>query len=187
MPNTFSGQGSLSGVGTLSAPETVYALGDTGPGGGKIFYDAGSVQSWGRYMEVATNLCSPAWTADTQVPWGGSAVLSGTATAIGTGLSNTNNIILSPGGSATYAANRCRNFTGGGKTDWFMGSKDEMYQLYLNKASVGDIPAFGLYYFTSSEFTASLAWGQFMSNGTQNQYQPKSDSNANRHRPIRYV
>jgi alpha-tubulin suppressor-like RCC1 family protein len=28
-------------------------IGETGPGGGKVFYDAGSNQSWGRYLEVA--------------------------------------------------------------------------------------------------------------------------------------
>ena len=28
------------------------SVGDTGPGGGIVFYDAGSAQSWGRYIEV---------------------------------------------------------------------------------------------------------------------------------------
>ena len=28
-------------------------IGSTGPGGGTVFYDAGSQQSWGRYLEVA--------------------------------------------------------------------------------------------------------------------------------------
>ena len=31
------------------------ALSATGPAGGVIFYDAGSVQSWGRYLEAAAN------------------------------------------------------------------------------------------------------------------------------------
>jgi alpha-tubulin suppressor-like RCC1 family protein len=43
-------------------------IGDTGPGGGKVFYDAGSTQQWGRYLEAATtNLSGSAtWSAAVQ-------------------------------------------------------------------------------------------------------------------------
>ncbi|MCX6532985.1 MAG: hypothetical protein NTW34_02145, partial [Actinobacteria bacterium] len=51
----------------------VCAVGDTGPGGGIVFYDAGSVQSWGRYLEAACagwqNNCDGT-TADPQAEWG---------------------------------------------------------------------------------------------------------------------
>lgn len=30
-----------------------YSIGSTGPGGGIVFFDAGSVQSWGRFLEAA--------------------------------------------------------------------------------------------------------------------------------------
>jgi len=33
--------------------EKVYEIGDVGPGGGVIFYDAGSTQVWGRWIEAA--------------------------------------------------------------------------------------------------------------------------------------
>jgi hypothetical protein len=34
-------------------------LGDRGPGGGKVFYDAGSEQPWGRYLEAAPDVLPP--------------------------------------------------------------------------------------------------------------------------------
>ena len=36
-------------------------LGDTGPGGGIVIFDAGSTQSWGRYLEVANIRQSGDW------------------------------------------------------------------------------------------------------------------------------
>lgn len=50
-------------------------------------------------------------------------------TAIGTGNSNTNKIIAVLGNSRNAAA-LCRNYLGGGYTDWFLPSRDELYELY---------------------------------------------------------
>ena len=56
-----------------------------------------------------------------------------TKSSIGSGMSNTNAIIASHGETATsYAAGLARAYTGGGYTDWYLPSKDELNQIYLN-------------------------------------------------------
>jgi hypothetical protein len=91
-----------------------------------------------------------------------------TGTAIGTGLANTNTIISSQGATSTsYAAGLARAYTGGGYTDWYLPSKDELNKLYLNKTAIG---GFGIdYYWSSTEFVNSFygAWIQSFSNGVQ--------------------
>lgn len=44
------------------------ARGDVGPGGGIVVYDAGSVQPWGRYLEIAPNGWSGS-SADPEAAW----------------------------------------------------------------------------------------------------------------------
>lgn len=60
---------SASAVATSSATESAeeaeipgdYQIGDTAPGGGIVFFDAGSVQPWGRYLEAGPQLDSAEW------------------------------------------------------------------------------------------------------------------------------
>ena len=82
-----------------------------------------------------------------------------TATALGTGFSNTNMIIGKQGALATsYAAGVARAYHGGGYTDWYLPSKDELNKLYLRQAAIG---GFGPhYYWSSSEYDANTAWYQ---------------------------
>jgi hypothetical protein len=73
-----------------------------------------------------------------------------TATAIGTGLANTNTIIANQGATSTnYAAGLARAYTGGEYTDWFLPSKDELKKLYRNKGLVCCFA--GIHYWSSSE------------------------------------
>ena len=89
-----------------------------------------------------------------------------TGTAIGTGFSNTNKIIASQGEPAiTYAAGLARAYTGGGYTDWYLPSKDELEKLQSNKGTIGDF--YNFYYWSSSEVDESKAWFQFFWNGKQ--------------------
>jgi hypothetical protein len=91
-------------------------------------------------------------------------------TAIGTGFSNTNNIIASQGGIATsYAAGVARSYTGGGYTDWYLPSKDELNKLYLNRVAIGGFisNSNGLYWSSSEnqDYPYHSAWLQDFSNG----------------------
>jgi hypothetical protein len=89
-----------------------------------------------------------------------------TGTAIGTGLSNTNAIIASQGGTATsYAAGLARAYAGGGYTDWYLPSKDELNKLYLNRIAIGGFADAS--YWSSTEFGVDLAWSLDFTRGIQ--------------------
>jgi hypothetical protein len=150
-----------------------YAIGDTGPGGGVVFYDAGSTLSWGRYLEVATTSSSPAWT-DVMSAWSGNTnTIVGTSTAIGTGYANTL-AMVAQSNQVNRAGTRTRSYSGGGKSDWFLPSKDELNQLWINRSYVSGIDpvAQGLsaYRVSSSETTlypATNVFATFWPNGNQ--------------------
>ena len=104
----------------------------------------------------------------TGIQWyNGSYTTTGaTGTAIGAGLSNTNTIIAIQGATSTsYAAGLARAYLGGGYTDWYLPSKDELNKLYLNRTAIGGFANF--YYWSSTEFDANIAWNQNFSNGNQ--------------------
>ena len=86
--------------------------------------------------------------------WNGTITTTGaTATALGTGLSNTNLIIASQGNTGTYAAKLCRDYHGGGYTDWFLPSKDELHKLYQNRTLIGGF--IDSSYWSSTEYTSN--------------------------------
>ncbi|PCJ82269.1 MAG: hypothetical protein COA49_01875 [Bacteroidetes bacterium] len=137
-----------------------YSVGDIGPGGGVIIYDNGtyiytnynnsSYDCW-RYLEVSSEILSP------QI-WGCySSSISGLTNAIGSGEINTQ-IILDTGCeeiSEVYAALSASNYLGGGLSDWFLPSPDELMLLtsgesfdftqYINNWEFGE-------YWTSDQF-----------------------------------
>ena len=98
-----------------------------------------------------------------------------TGTAVGIGSANTDAIISVQGPVATsYAAGLARAYTGGGYTDWFLPSKDELYLMYSNigqGSSLGNIGNFAdEYYWSSTEVDTYNAWKQVFYNGFQNYY-----------------
>ena len=111
-------------------------VGDTGPGGGIVFYDAGSTQTWGRYLEVAPWDWSGS-TTDPTVYWctggAGATTQLNTITGIGNGDTNT---ALMKANCAAGAAISASAYTGGGKS-WYLPNYEEYAQLIAVAESVG--------------------------------------------------
>ena len=99
----------------------------------------------------------------TSVTWvNGSYLTTGaTGKAIGTGLANTNAIISSQGNTGTYAAKICRDYRGGGYSDWYLPSRDELNQIYINRTAIGSFA--NNPYWSSTESSDYDAWFQYFS------------------------
>jgi len=160
------------------AAYAAYAVGETGPAGGYIFYDdeADGVDDIPgvRYLEAAPS--------DIEVSggyehvWGGYGTEVGVGAqgrAIGTGASNTAAIVAAYGASdpynntGNYAARLADQYEYGGYDDWFLPSRDELNLMYteLHNGDVGGFASSG--YWSSSEYDSSYAWYQYFYNGTQ--------------------
>ncbi len=106
-------------------------VGDTGPGGGKIFYVDMSRTAGSQNFEAAPD----GWNtgADPTAEWGcfGTNISGAAATGIGTGEANTTAIVHLTTGCSTagIAAKLADGYAGGSQTDWFLPSKDELNQL----------------------------------------------------------
>lgn len=101
------------------APQFTYRLGDIGPGGGLIF-----LINNGLTYEMAPKNWGSA--EATGVPWCNVDlnITDAVGTAIGTGVTNTQAMVNIPCSSG--AGNSAVAYTGGGYTDWFLPSKDEL-------------------------------------------------------------
>ncbi len=109
-------------------------------------------------------------------------ITNATATALGTGLANTNTINTVNGGSG-YAAYYARAYTGGGYNDWYLPSKDELNKLFLNNLAIGGFTTSqnnqGSWYWSSSETSQSTVWTQDFYNLTQGPQSNTSQKNSN--------
>jgi hypothetical protein len=76
---------------------------------------------------------------DIEIPlyWDCNKVAVNTLTAIGTGSDNTISISNACTGNTMIAASACTNYSFSGYTDWFLPSKDELNEMYLQKNIIG--------------------------------------------------
>ena len=153
------------------------AVGDTGPGGGIVFYvHANGTFACGETLnQNCTYLEAAPFGDEVQRTWatGGnqSAAVSGAdGTAIGTGEQNTADIVAQSGNvAATSAAVYCSELVSGGQSDWFLPSKDELNLMYTNLHSAST-PLGGFssaFYWSSSEYGDGYAWYQIFFLGIQ--------------------
>lgn len=123
---------------------TMYVIGD-GLGGGRIFYLDGANQHG--LIAAQTDQSGGARWNNTSNPYSNINAYS-----MADGVANTNAIIAAIGGSG-FAASICRSYTGGGYTDWYLPSNNELYLLFLQRNIIGN---FQNYFYWSS--TASTSW-----------------------------
>ena len=114
--------------GSSSDDETIYNIGDTGPGGGIVFYDKGDNTGGWRYLEAA-----PADVSGTQRWCKGAfeSIRVNTSDGIGTGKANTAEILkIDENAPASLA---CVGYRGPKNlNDWFLPSKEELNLMFEN-------------------------------------------------------
>ena len=161
-----------------------YKIGDTGPGGGIIFFVDYNDQYAGlNYLEAApvgwgngitvnegdlTGETTGSSTVDPLMKWCSNTSLLGlnawSNSAVGAGASNTSIADTTCTGGAIQAAS---DYAGGSKSDWFLPSVGEAMLMYTNlrQQGVGGFASEG--YWSSSEVGANTAWYQYFFDGSQ--------------------
>jgi len=149
------------GAGEMSVwlSKAEYAIGDTGPAGGLIFFENPnhSTDGW-RYLEAAP------YDQSAGAKWGcfRKAIAGARGTAVGTGKQNTLDMLAACPDPDTAAA-LCANLSVNGVRGWFLPSRDELAHMYSNlKANgAGDFRDGGVAdnfeYWASSQQTTDMA------------------------------
>ena len=166
-----------------SSSARTYALGDIGPGGGLVFLISGGLRyemapkTWSGSSSDDTPLLT--WCSNTS-----SDITGSVGTAVGTGSANTT--AMQPAACASGAGVSARAYSGGGLTDWFLPSRDELNAMYtyslvggFNSATYGFVRDG---YWSSSQFSTTFAYSQDFNSGSQI---AGTKANALRVRPVR--
>ena len=180
--NPVAGSNSVYKLGIQSFPTTVVltcaqggscSLGDTGPGGGIVFYTSVSAftetgatcSSNCHYLEYAPSGWYPPH-SDGLVWWSSDSTdtLGSTSTSVGSGFSNTAAMLTSSGSYTgdTYAAAYISHQYAGTDSSagqWFLPSVGEIGLLANSSAkSLGNFQ--NLFYWSSSEYSGNSAYGE---------------------------
>ena len=158
-------------VGGIATIVPTKAVGDS-YGGGIVAYILQPGDD--RYVPNVTHgLIAATSDQSSAAAWGCMSNITGIAsTNIGSGNGNTAALIDTCSGTPVIAAQIAQSYDGGGFSDWYLPSKDELNTLYLNKELIGGFS--DGFYWSSSEGTSpyddNYSWGQFFNNGIQQYY-----------------
>ncbi|MBU6202022.1 MAG: DUF1566 domain-containing protein, partial [Acidobacteria bacterium] len=207
-----SGGGSSStSSSTTTVPAFVPTVGATGPGGGTIiavfetpFACGPTLAATCTYLEMAAAnwqqhpSIGSSETGDPARSWSGDTGTSvgETNNDLGHGYRNTETIVLADG-TANRAGTLARAYNGGGLTDWFLPSGDELNELckYALQQTTGDVAVScvasgslrsgftAASYWSSAETSATLAWTRSLTNGAPSNVTTKAETH--RIRPVR--
>ncbi|MDC1324765.1 DUF1566 domain-containing protein [Flavobacteriaceae bacterium] len=145
--------------------------------GGIVFYIASPPVDLDGDGDLDTGLVCAIQDQSSGIRWynGSNTTTGATATTIGTGSANTTTIINAQGATETdYAAGLARAYRGGGYDDWFLPSKDELYQMYRHRDAINSNAAAHegssfstTFYWSSTVDDYDAVWWQDFSNGDQ--------------------
>lgn len=170
------------------APDLPTIIGEPFGGG---FY-AGDIESDGQwYKLIVADVVADITGSDSR--WKTASSTTPNTGHLTDGLANTSAMIAA-GIELHPAASHCIDHRGGGNADWYMPAKDELNVIYQNLGynrpncppdfQSGGPQAFSnAYYWASTQYSSSYAWGQRFSDGLQN-YTSK-DRTTRRVRPVR--
>jgi len=172
---------------TLTVTSVVYTVGQTGPGGGKIFYVSNTPFTCGptraatcKYLEAAPNGWQGVGATDdrnpdtnrTWSPAGQRSTVVAPEEGIGWGYQQSIAIAALAGSDTTNSAAalaRSYSVTIGATTysDWFLPSKDELNQMFIEKTIIGlsDAPYFSSTDNTNDDNGTRAAYSQSMQTG----------------------
>jgi uncharacterized repeat protein (TIGR02543 family) len=166
----------------------LYSVGETGPGGGTIFYVDMRRPAGSQYFEAACygwqHNCVSGY-ADPMAVWGciGSSIAGADGLLIGTGEQNTADILAgcaTSGIAARLADEYTRTVNGVVYEDWFLPAQNELVNMqYWDNEIGGFSPNF---YLSSFEVSAVLVGSVVFTDGSQNTYPKHISGNV---RPVR--
>jgi hypothetical protein len=162
-----AGTGALTSATPAIAPaqpcSSACVAGDIGPGGGIIFITpATSGNSSGEYFEAAPNNWNGG--SDANIAWCSSASTSisgSTGTSIGSGKTNTAAVASA---CTTGASDTAIAYNGGGFSDWFLPSIDELLQMYTQRTAIGGFKATNR---GSTSISTATYWSSTQNSATQ--------------------